>query len=67
MNTEFSKLLAGGPEQREKALAHLAKHKHPTYGSDPNDPRAIIQFLPDGTKRRGRFVNRCFVADTTQK
>lgn len=37
----------------------------PRYGIDPTDPKFLVQVLPDGTRTRGRFVHRNFVACTT--
>lgn len=37
----------------------------PCYGIDPTDRRFLLQVLPDGTRTRGRFVNRRFVACST--
>lgn len=34
----------------------------PCCGIDPSDRRFLLQVLPDGTRTRGRFVNRRFVA-----
>lgn len=57
------------PEGRELAKAEIARHGTPVYGTDPAHPGLIVQKLPDGTKRVGRFVNRQFVAvdDTTTR
>lgn len=48
---------------RQKALAVIARHKGPVYTVDPNASHVILEKLPDGTVRRGKFVNRCFVED----
>jgi len=50
------------PEVRELAKAEIARHGTPIYGTNPGHPGLIIQKLPDGTKRVGKFVNRQFVA-----
>ena len=50
------------PEGRELAKAEIARHGTPIYGTDPAHPGLIVQKLPDGTKRLGKFVNRQFVA-----
>lgn len=49
---------------RELAKAEIARHGTPIYGTDPAHPGLIVQRLPDGTKRFGRFVNRQFVEQT---
>ncbi|MCB1087082.1 MAG: hypothetical protein KDM63_08555 [Verrucomicrobiae bacterium] len=36
----------------------------PLYESDPDDPERIIEVAADGTRRRGRFVDRVFVPET---
>lgn len=46
---------------RELAKAEIARHGTPVYGTDQAHPGMIVQKLPDGTKRLGRFVNRQFV------
>lgn len=50
---------------RELAKAEIVRHGTPIYGTDPAHPGFIVQRLPDGTKRLGRFVNRQFVAVKT--
>jgi hypothetical protein len=50
------------PEGRELAAAEIARHGTPRYGTDPAQPGLIVQKLPDGTKRLGKFVSRQFVA-----
>ena len=50
------------PEERELAKAEIARHGTPIYGTDPAHPGLIVQKLPDGTKRLGKFVNRKFFA-----
>ncbi|MDO8543243.1 MAG: hypothetical protein Q7S40_22635 [Opitutaceae bacterium] len=50
------------PEGRELAKAEIGRHGTPIYGTDPAHPGLIVQKLPDGTKRLGRFVNRQFMA-----
>ncbi|MDQ3625025.1 MAG: ParD-like family protein [Verrucomicrobiota bacterium] len=46
---------------RQKALALIARHKGPVYAVDPGAPDVIREKLPDGTVRRGKFMNRRFV------
>lgn len=48
-------------EGRELAKAEIARHGTPIYGTDPTHPEHIVQKLPDGTKRLGKFVNRQFM------
>jgi hypothetical protein len=50
------------PEGKTRALAEIRRHKGPTYSVEPGAPGVIIESLPDGSKRRGRFVNRRFTA-----
>ena len=49
------------PEGQAKARAVIARHKGPIYTADPDKPDAVIEKLPDGTSRPGRFINRQFV------
>jgi ParD-like antitoxin of type II bacterial toxin-antitoxin system len=46
-----------------KARAIIARHGGPIYGTDPATPGLIVERHPDGSIRRGRFVNRRFVAE----
>lgn len=48
-------------EGRELAKVEIARHGTPIYGTDPAQPGFIIQKLPDGTKRPGKFANRQFI------
>jgi len=48
-------------EGRERARALILRHEHPVYGADPSDPSLILERLPDGTVRKGYFVQRKFV------
>lgn len=48
---------------QQKALAHLRTLGGPRYGVDPERPGSIIRIDPDGSRVRGRFVNRHFIAD----
>jgi len=50
------------PEGQAKARAVIARHKGPIYTADPDKPDAVIEKLPDGTSRPGRFINRQFVS-----
>jgi hypothetical protein len=47
---------------QRKALRHLAKLGGPRFGVDPDHPGFLIRIEADGTRTRGRFVNRQFVA-----
>ena len=51
---------ANTPQGRQRALAEIARHKGPVYSSDPSQPGVIVETRSDGSKRRGRFVNRRF-------
>lgn len=51
---------ANTPQGRQRALAEIARHKGPIYSSDPDRPGVIVETRSDGSKRRGRFVNRHF-------
>jgi hypothetical protein len=46
-----------------KARAIISKHGNPVYGADPATPGLIVERQPDGSIRRGRFVNRRFVPE----
>ena len=61
---DLDRLLANvnTPAGRELAQAEILRHGTPIYGSDPAHPGLIVQQLPDGTKRLGRFINRQFQA-----
>jgi hypothetical protein len=50
------------PAGKEKVKAYLRKTGTPKYSSDPENPGGVIQHLPDGTRVRGRFIDRQFVA-----
>lgn len=47
---------------QRRALAHLQKLGGPRYGTDPDRPDGVIRIDPDGSRTRGRFVRRVFVA-----
>ena len=57
--------LAHGPEGQERARAHLAARVQPLYEADPQRPGGLIRVEPDGTRTRGRLVERRFVPDAT--
>jgi hypothetical protein len=48
---------------QRRALAHLKKVGAPRYGVDPERPGTVIRVEADGSKTRGRFVNRHFIPD----
>jgi hypothetical protein len=50
------------PEGKKRALAVIHRHKGPTYSADPSEPGVVIESMPGGSKRRGRFINRRFTA-----
>ena len=49
------------PAGQTRARAVIARHRGPVYTADPERPDLIVEESPDGTSRRGRFVNRQFV------
>ena len=57
------RILNVGAESCEtrKSTGRIARHGTPICGTDPAHPGLIIQKLPDGTKRLGKFNNRQFV------
>ena len=50
------------PDGKELARAEIARHQGPVYSADPTSPDVLIEQMPDGVSRRGKFVNRRFVA-----
>lgn len=50
------------PDGKKRALAVIRRHKGPTYSAGPGEPGVVIESMPDGARRRGRFVNRRFTA-----
>ena len=62
---EFARAMrtAGSERGQERALAHLRKVGGPRFGVDPERPGGIVRIDVDGTRTRGRFVNRHFVPD----
>lgn len=61
--------LANALSREESALARgdvtRARHAEgrPVYIGDPNAPGKLIQIRPDGSRTRGRMINRQFVPD----
>ncbi len=43
--------------------ASLREPGLPLYEANPDDPESIVEVGCDGSRRRGRFVNRVFVAE----
>ena len=68
MTSELARRItfADTPEGRELAKAEISRHGTPLYGYDPARA-ALLQQLPDGTRRFGRFVNRRFVSLSNQQ
>jgi len=56
---------ADTPAGQKRAKAVIMRHGSPVYGSDSAFPGDIIETMPDGSKRRGKFVNRRFMAIST--
>ena len=50
----------GTPEGCALARAEIKRYGTPMYGTDPKHPGFIVEELPDGTRRLGKFVNRRF-------
>ena len=46
-----------------KARAIISRHGGPVYGADPARPGVVVERQPDGSIRRGHFVNRRFVPE----
>ena len=63
MNNWIDKVLAdaNSPAARVRALKEIHKHGGPVYGSDPDNPKVIVERRPDGTTQKGRFIDRQFV------
>jgi hypothetical protein len=55
----FSQTKAG----QAKARAIISRHGGPVYGADPDRPEVVVERQPDGSIRRGRFVDRRFVPE----
>lgn len=52
---------------QEMALEHLAATGQVRYGVDPDRPGTLIRIAPDGTRTRGRFINRTFVPEGDER
>ena len=46
---------------REPIKAAIGVGKRILYAADEDNPDGIVQVLPDGTRRKGRFSNRQFI------
>jgi hypothetical protein len=62
---EFEKAMREATSEagQRKALRHLEKLGGPRYGVDPERPGVVVKIDSDGSRTRGRFVNRRFVAE----
>ncbi|MGA2052187.1 MAG: hypothetical protein ABSH19_02620 [Opitutales bacterium] len=60
---DLEKMLAAAemPAGKEKVKAQLRKMGRPLYSSDPENPGGVIRHWPDGSRARGRVVNRKFI------
>ena len=45
---------------QERVRELIQRQGGPVYEADPEDPTLVIERLPDGSSRRGRFENRQF-------
>jgi hypothetical protein len=61
---EFSEAMrqASSEAGQRRALAHLRKLGGPRYSLDPSRRGGILRIEADGSRTRGRFVRRKFVA-----
>ena len=50
------------PEGRERVAEYLQNQPFPHYEPSPDAPGMLIRIEADGTRTRGRFVNRRFEA-----
>ena len=62
---EFDKAMREATSEagQRKALRHLEKVGGPRYGVDRERPGFVVKIEPDGSRTRGRFVDRRFVAE----
>lgn len=49
-----------GPEGRRRVAEHLEQLPFPHYEADADKPGLLVRIDADGTRTRGRFVNRKF-------
>ena len=49
-------------EGRKRVHDYLATRPFPHFEASPDEPGVLIKIDEDGTRTRGRFVNRAFVA-----
>jgi hypothetical protein len=47
---------------QERVRSLIQQQGGPVYEADPDNPTLVVERLPDGTSRRGRFENRQFKA-----
>lgn len=48
---------------RTEALTRIHAGNRPVYESAPGEPGVLVRIAPDGTRTRGRMVDRQFVPD----
>lgn len=66
LSIEDALTYAKSTEGQEEMRAHLAALSQPLYSADPERPGGIVRENPDGTRTRGKFVGREFVAEGTE-
>ncbi len=49
------------PEGRTRVVDYLNSRPFPHYEADPKQPELLVRIEENGTRTRGRFVNRQFV------
>jgi hypothetical protein len=61
---EFSEAMRQATSEagQRRALEHLRKVGGPRYTLDPTRRGGVLRIEPDGSRTRGRFVRRTFVA-----
>jgi hypothetical protein len=62
---EFAKAMREATSEagQRKAMKHIESLGGPRYSVDPKRPGRVVRIDPDGSRTRGRFVNRRFVAE----
>jgi hypothetical protein len=63
LSLEQAHAFAHSPAGKERARRHLAARKGPRYAADPERPDRVVRVEADGTRTRGRLVDRVFVPD----
>ncbi len=48
------------PDGRQRVVEHLASQPFPHYEPAPEAPGLLVRIEADGTRTRGRFINRQF-------